>query len=196
MWFFMNTCYVLSALTLAVLLTAFLQSFFHFHIGQANHVSFMILASIVYFFTETLVIFFYVGTGVSIKEYTRDHRLDTGFHKRSIAIKRRVYPPLLLNMLFMIILFVPAVIWKYPQTKQALLGSDKLGPLFVLASVLLSMAGVFFLTGLYFGLVSWAEGPAHAVDLFWEDRWIVLPIILGFGIQVALYVILKKRLVA
>ncbi|OIO00238.1 MAG: hypothetical protein COX65_04380 [Elusimicrobia bacterium CG_4_10_14_0_2_um_filter_56_8] len=48
------------------------------------------------------------------------------------------------RLLFMIILFVPAVIWKYPQTKQALLGSDKLGPLFVLASVLLSMAGVFF----------------------------------------------------
>jgi hypothetical protein len=30
--------------------------------------------------------------------------------------------------------------------------------------------------------------------LFWEDRWIVLPIVLGFGIQTALYVILKKGL--
>jgi hypothetical protein len=51
-----------------------------------------------------------------------------------------------------------------------------------------------FLTGLYFGIVSWAESPQHALELFWEDRWIVLPIILGFGIQTALYVILKKRL--
>ncbi len=54
--------------------------------------------------------------------------------------------------------------------------------------------GAMFLTGLYFGIVSWAESPQHAAELFWEDRWIVFPIILGFGVQMALYVILKKRL--
>ena len=54
--------------------------------------------------------------------------------------------------------------------------------------------GVTFLTGLYFGIVSWAESPQHAAELFWEDRWIVLPIILGFGLQAALYVILRKQL--
>lgn len=54
--------------------------------------------------------------------------------------------------------------------------------------------GALFLTGLYFGIVSWAESPQHAAELFWDDRWIVSPIILGFGMQVALYVILKKRL--
>ena len=32
---------------------------------------------------------------------------------------------------------------------------------------------------LYFGIV-WAESPQHALELFWEDRWIVIPIILGF----------------
>ncbi len=56
------------------------------------------------------------------------------------------------------------------------------------------LLGATFLTGLYFGIVSWAESPQHAAELFWEDRWIVLPIILGFGVQMALYVILKKRL--
>jgi len=54
--------------------------------------------------------------------------------------------------------------------------------------------GTGLLAFLYFGIVSWAESPAHALDLFWEDRWIVIPIILGFGVQAALYVILKKRL--
>jgi len=43
-------------------------------------------------------------------------------------------------------------------------------------------------------LVSWAESPQHALDLFWEERWIILPLILGFGVQTALYTILKKRL--
>ncbi len=106
MWFFMITCYVMSLITTMLLGIGFIQSFLKFPVLQANHVSFMILCSIVYFFTETLVIFFFVGTGVSIKEYTRDHQMSPSFHQRSIQIKRKVYPPLLLNMLFMIILFV------------------------------------------------------------------------------------------
>lgn len=56
------------------------------------------------------------------------------------------------------------------------------------------LLGALFLTGIYFGIVSWAESPEHALELFWQDRWIVIPLILGFGIQVALYVILKKGL--
>jgi len=56
------------------------------------------------------------------------------------------------------------------------------------------LAGSVFLTGLYLGLVSWAESFQHALQYFWQDRWIVIPIILGFGIQTGLYVILKKRL--
>jgi hypothetical protein len=56
------------------------------------------------------------------------------------------------------------------------------------------LAGSGLIALIYFGLVSWAESPQHALDLFWEDRWIVFPIILGFGVQMALYVILKKRL--
>ena len=106
MWFFMNTCYVMSLLTFMCLLISFLQSFLKFYIFQANHVTFMILTAILYSFTETLVIFFFVATGVSIKEYIHEHNLSADFHKRSLSIKRKVYPPLLLNMLFMIILFV------------------------------------------------------------------------------------------
>ncbi len=56
------------------------------------------------------------------------------------------------------------------------------------------LAGGIFLFALYFGLVSWAESPRHAIEYFWQDRWIVIPIIIGFGVQIGLYVILKKRL--
>ena len=47
---------------------------------------------------------------------------------------------------------------------------------------------------LYFAILSWAESPRHALEQFWTDRWIVLPIVVGFGVQAALYTILKKRL--
>jgi transporter family protein len=46
--------------------------------------------------------------------------------------------------LFMIFVFTPLILWKYAPTKQALLGSDKLGPIFVMSSVIVSMGGVFF----------------------------------------------------
>jgi hypothetical protein len=56
------------------------------------------------------------------------------------------------------------------------------------------LAGMLFLSTLYLGLVSWSEGPEHALALLQEDRWFVAPIILGFGFQAALYTILKKQL--
>lgn len=42
--------------------------------------------------------------------------------------------------------------------------------------------------------MSLAESLAHTLTLFWDTRWIVLSIILGFGVQAAQYVILKKQL--
>jgi hypothetical protein len=56
------------------------------------------------------------------------------------------------------------------------------------------LTGVAFLAGLYLGIVSLAESPAHALDLFWDDRAFVIPITLGFGIQVGLFTFLKKGL--
>lgn len=56
------------------------------------------------------------------------------------------------------------------------------------------LAGIFFLTGLYFGFMVWAEGFKVARQVFWDDRWIVLPLVIGFGIQAALFAILKFHL--
>jgi hypothetical protein len=57
------------------------------------------------------------------------------------------------------------------------------------------IAGAVFLTGLYLGIVSLAESPGHALDLFWQDRLLVIPILLGFGTQVGLFAFLKLGLV-
>ena len=43
---------------------------------------------------QTLVMFFFVGTGVSIKEYIQENQdIDHSFHRDSIQIKRKLYPP-------------------------------------------------------------------------------------------------------
>jgi hypothetical protein len=56
------------------------------------------------------------------------------------------------------------------------------------------LVGAAILTAFYLGLVSLAESPQHALELFWEDRLFVIPIILGFGTQVGLFAFLKKGL--
>jgi hypothetical protein len=53
--------------------------------------------------------------------------------------------------------------------------------------------GSALLAGLYLGIVSWAESSEHAFNLFLEDSWIVVPILLGFGIQVGLYATVRRR---
>ncbi len=69
------------------------------------------------------------------------------------------------------------------------LRSRKLGP-----PVVVGMLGALFLAGLYLGIVTLAQGWDHAVELFWQDKVLVAPIIAGFGIQVGLYTFIKTGL--
>ncbi|MBI5349586.1 MAG: hypothetical protein HZB77_09785, partial [Chloroflexi bacterium] len=54
------------------------------------------------------------------------------------------------------------------------------------------LMGALLLMGVYLGIVSLAESPKHALSLFWEDKIFFIPIMIGFGIQVGLYTLLKK----
>ena len=60
--------------------------------------------------------------------------------------------------------------------------------------ILLGTLGALALFALYLFIVTIAQGWQHAVELFWQDRWVVFPIILGFGVQAGLYTVLKMRL--
>ncbi len=54
--------------------------------------------------------------------------------------------------------------------------------------------GSSLIAGVYFGILIWAQGWEYAASQFSLNRWYVLPIWLGFGIQAALYSILRFRL--
>lgn len=56
------------------------------------------------------------------------------------------------------------------------------------------VVGAGLMTGLYFGIVSLAQGGDHAAAFFLDELAYLLPLILGFGIQTALYLVLKKQL--
>lgn len=58
-------------------------------------------------------------------------------------------------------------------------------------SVALGALGAAALIGLYLALVTWAQGPGHALELLWGDRVFVGLISAGFGIQVGLFTYIR-----
>jgi len=56
------------------------------------------------------------------------------------------------------------------------------------------LLGSAFIATFYIGILTWAQGWEYAASQLSRDRWYVLPIIVGFGIQAALYTILRFRL--
>ena len=77
-----------------------LQGFFHFKIYNATHVAFAFISTILYMFTQTLIMFYFIGAGKRIKETIINHQLDKTIYEEVIAIKRELFSPLTLNMLF------------------------------------------------------------------------------------------------
>ena len=72
------------------------------------------------------------------------------------------------------------------QPRQALVSS--------ILPVGAGMLGSMALMALYLGLVSWAQGFAHARELLWDDRYFVSAIAAGFGLQIGLFVYLRRLL--
>lgn len=56
------------------------------------------------------------------------------------------------------------------------------------------LLGSTLIAGVYFGILTWAQGWDSALGIFLPNRWYVIPIWITFGIQAALYSILRFRL--
>jgi hypothetical protein len=54
--------------------------------------------------------------------------------------------------------------------------------------------GSGLMAGIYFSILTWAQGWESALSLFSLNRWYILPIWVAFGIQAALFSILRFRL--
>lgn len=106
MWLFMIICYVLSFLSFILLNIAFFQSFLRFSVFQANYVVFTIFTSIVYLLTETLIIFFFIGTGMGVKDLALENKIYVPFHERTRALKKKIFSATCSNILFMMTLFI------------------------------------------------------------------------------------------
>ncbi len=106
MWFFMFACYLLTLVSVILLAVTGYQGYFHFQVFGLNHASLALFTTIIYLFTETLVMFFFVGTGISIKEYVKEQEKDPEYYAHAQSIKRTLYPPLLLNIVLVMAVFI------------------------------------------------------------------------------------------
>ena len=57
--------------------------------------------------------------------------------------------------------------------------------------ILMGVVGALALFALYMTIVTLAQGWDHAIELFGQDAWLVIPIMIGFGTQVGLYTYLR-----
>ena len=95
----MYICYILMLLSFVAILINGIQGFFQFNILNANHIAFAFLSTILYMFTQTLIMFYFIGAGKKIKETILEHNLNKSIYQEVIDLKKKLFGPLTLNML-------------------------------------------------------------------------------------------------
>ena len=106
MWGLMIISYLFITFTSILLLLTGLQGYFQFQIIQANHPQFALLTTIFYMLTETLIMFYFIGSGTAIKKTIQISCLDTSLYDNIIKTKMKLFPHLTLNMVLVGIVFI------------------------------------------------------------------------------------------
>ena len=80
----------------------------YFDFWARNHITLDLLVSIIFIAAQTLVMFFFVGTGVIVREYLESHpELGKYLYQQMFAIKRKLYPPtMMVTILFMAMVII------------------------------------------------------------------------------------------
>jgi len=98
--------YLCIAVTLLLLFLSGLQGYFQFQIFQASHPQFALLAAVFYMFTETLVMFYFIGSGTAIKKTIASLNVETDAYEKVKKTKMLLFPHLTMNMVFIGIVFI------------------------------------------------------------------------------------------
>ena len=82
------------------------QWIFKFNVLNANYISFSFVSTILYMFTQTLIMFYLIGAGKKVKELIIQYDLNKDTYKDVLKIKSDLFPPLTLNILLVGTAFV------------------------------------------------------------------------------------------
>ena len=106
MYIFMIVCYFLMVINYINLLLCGSMGYFHFRIFSANHAQFALFTILVFITTETLVMYFFIATGKSIKSLLKDHKNGKQLWEKIRFIKKDVFPHIMLTILLIGGLFI------------------------------------------------------------------------------------------
>ena len=106
MWGLMILSYLCIAITFLFLFLTGLQGYFHFQIFQASHSQFALLATVFYMFTETLIMFYFIGSGTAIKKSINSERNQIGLYEKVKRTKMLLFPHLTMNMVLVGVVFI------------------------------------------------------------------------------------------
>ena len=109
MWFFMILSYVMVAISGIGLFLIGMNHYFD--LWPLNHITLDLFISIIFVATQTLVMFFFVGTGVNIREYVESHSdVKNDLYQQMLGLKRKLYPPtMMVTILFMALVIIDGV---------------------------------------------------------------------------------------
>ena len=107
MWFFMILSYILIFISGIGLNIIGLNHYFNLQLFNIGIIKLDLFISIVFIATQTLIMFFFVGTGVSIKEYIQENpSINSSYHHKSIQLKRKLYPPTMAVTIFFVAMVI------------------------------------------------------------------------------------------
>ena len=98
--------YILMLFSFVLLFTNGMQGYFGFKIYNATHIQFAFLSTIFYMFSESWIMFYFIGAGKTIKETILKYNLDKGLYQDVVNSKRKLFPHLTLNILLIGTVFV------------------------------------------------------------------------------------------
>ena len=102
----MIVSYFCIAATFLLLSITGLQGYFQFYIFKAGHSQFALFTAIFYMFTETLVMFYFIGAGTAIKKTIASLGLETDDYEKVKKTKMVLFPHLTLNMVLIGTVFI------------------------------------------------------------------------------------------
>ena len=106
MWGLMIVCYICIATTAILLLISGMQGYFQFKVLHASHPQFALLSTVFYMFTETLVMFYFIGSGSAIKKTISSLGIKTDGYEKVKKTKMLLFPHLTMNMVFVGLVFI------------------------------------------------------------------------------------------
>ena len=98
--------YFLMILSMILLIVNGAQGYLQFKIYNATHIQFAFIATIFYMFSQSWIMFYFIGSGKTIKETILEYAFDKSLYQKVINSKKKLFPHLTLNILLIGTVFV------------------------------------------------------------------------------------------